>query len=113
MKLLIVGSRSITDFDLTGYVPNDTELIISGGAKGIDRIAERYADENQIKKLIIRPQYDRYGNGAPFKRNEEMVKLCDTVLAIWDGKSRGTKYTVEYAKKKNKAVIIVQINENK
>ena len=57
MKLLIVGSRTITDFDLSGHIPEDTHLIISGGAKGMDTVAERYADEHNIEKLIIRPQY--------------------------------------------------------
>ena len=48
MKLLIVGSRSIEDFDLAKYVDIDTELIISGGACGIDRLAEEYADKHNI-----------------------------------------------------------------
>lgn len=107
MKLLIVGSRSISNFDLTGYIPADTDYIISGGAKGIDTIAEQYADLHGIKKTVIRPQYEKFGKVAPLKRNEQMVELCDTVLAIWDGKSKGTKYTVSYAKKKDKKIIEV------
>ena len=47
-KLLIVGSRSIENFDLTEYVPKDTAMIISGGAKGVDTLAEKYADKNRI-----------------------------------------------------------------
>ncbi len=97
MKLLIVGSRNIVDFNLEGLIPNDVEFIISGGAKGIDTAAENYADSHGIEKLIIRPQYNKYGRAAPLKRNEEMVDLCDGVLAIWDGESRGTKYTLDYA----------------
>ena len=73
MKLLIVGSRTITDFDLTGHIPSETDLIISGGAKGIDTVAEKYADEHGIEKLIFYPKYRLYGRGAPLKRNEEMV----------------------------------------
>ena len=41
MKLLIVGSRSIADFDLSPYIPKDVDTIISGGACGIDRLAEQ------------------------------------------------------------------------
>ena len=44
MKLLIAGSRSIKEFDLSLHVPTETELIISGGAEGVDRLAEEYAD---------------------------------------------------------------------
>ena len=107
MKLLIVGSRSITDFDLEGLVPPETDLIISGGANGVDTLAEQYADRHRISKVIIRPDYARYGRGAPLKRNAEMVDMCDVVLVIWDGVSKGTKFTIEYAKKCKKAVIVI------
>ena len=105
MKLLIIGSRTITDFDLANHIPEETELIISGGAKGIDTVAEKYADEHGIEKLIIKPQYEKYGRAAPIRRNEEMVDAADRVLAIWDGESRGTKYTLNYARKKGKEII--------
>ncbi len=109
MKLLIVGSRSIENFDLSDYIPSNTELIISGGARGIDSLAEKYADDFRISKLVLRPQYDLYGRAAPIKRNELMVEMADQVLVVWDGKSRGTKYTVEYAKKKNKVLNVILI----
>ena len=108
MKLLIVGSRSIQNFDLAPYVPEGITLVISGGANGVDTLAEKYADKNRISKMIMRPDYARYGKCAPLKRNEEMVKLADAVLVIWDGISRGTKYTVDYAEKQGKRVILVK-----
>ena len=107
MKLLIVGSRSIKDFNLDPYVPLDTDLIISGGANGIDTLAERYADLHKISKLILRPNYGLYGKRAPLLRNEEMVKTADVVLVVWDGKSRGTKYTEQYARRLNKPVLLI------
>ena len=107
MKLLIAGSRSIKDFDLSDHIPSDTELIISGGASGIDLIAEQYADKHRISKLIIYPKYEAYGKAAPLKRNEIMVDIADEVLIIWDGRSRGTKYTAAYAEKKNKKVRLI------
>ncbi|MBE6567638.1 MAG: hypothetical protein E7657_03145 [Ruminococcaceae bacterium] len=109
MKLLIVGSRSIKAFDLSPYVSKEVDTIISGGANGVDTLAEEYADKNRISKLIMRPAYARYGKGAPLKRNEEMVKLADAVLVIWDGKSRGTKYTADFAKKEGKEVTVVTV----
>ena len=111
MKLLIVGSRTIEGFDLTGHVPEDTELIISGGAKGMDTVAERYADAHGIEKLIIRPEYEKYGRAAPIKRNEIMVDMADAVLAVWDGESRGTKYTLGYARRMGKSIIEIVVNE--
>ena len=108
MNLLIVGSRSIRDFDLSPYVPEGVEVVISGGAPGVDTLAEEYADRNRISKMILRPDYARYGKGAPLKRNEEMVRLADAVLVIRDGVSRGTKYTADYAEKQGKRVILVK-----
>ncbi len=107
MKLLIVGSRSITDFDISPYIPADTELIISGGANGVDTLAERYADKHKISKLILRPQYRLYRRGAPLKRNDRMVELCDKALVFWDGVSRGAKYTINYAEKLGKPVEVI------
>ena len=107
MRLLIVGSRSIREFDLSKYVSPETDLIISGGASGIDQIAEAFADQNRISKLILRPSYDRYGKAAPIRRNEQMVDLADSVLVIWDGSSRGTRHTAEYARRKGKELRIV------
>ena len=118
MKLLIIGSRSIKILDkriearLCELLEEGVELIISGGAKGIDTLAEQYADAHGIEKLIIRPQYDRFGRAAPIKRNEQMVDACDVVLAIWDGESRGTRYTLDYARKKGKEIIEIVIAEN-
>ena len=108
MKLMIAGSRSIKEFDLSHFVAEDTHLIISGGADGVDTLAEQFADKNRISKLILRPRYDLYGKAAPLKRNEEMVELADKILVIWDGRSKGSAYTVNYAKMRNKEVEVVR-----
>lgn len=107
MKLLIVGSRSITDFDLSPYVPKEVDTVISGGAYGVDSLAERYADLHRLSKYIIRPRYDLYGRSAPLIRNEQMVEMADAVLIIWDGHSRGTRYTLDYTKKMNKQMKLI------
>lgn len=74
MKLLIAGSRGIDNFDLSQYITDDVDTILSGGAKGIDTLAEEYADKKRLSKIILRPRYDLYGKAAPIKRNEELVK---------------------------------------
>ena len=107
MKLLIVGSRSITDFDLSPYVSEEVDTIISGGANGIDALAEQYADARRISKYIVRPQYNLYGRAAPLKRNEQMVDMADAVLVIWDGVSKGTQFTLKYAEKMGKQTVLV------
>lgn len=108
MKLLIVGSRSITDFDLSPYVPPEVDTIISGGARGIDSLAEQYADLHHLSKYILQPRYDLYGRAAPLKRNERMVDMADAVLVVWDGRSRGAQYTLKYARKADKPLTLVK-----
>ncbi len=109
MKLLIVGSRSITSFDLSPYISKEADTIISGGASGIDSLAEQYADMHRLSKYIIRPCYNRFGRAAPLKRNEQMIDMADEILIIWDGHSKGTKYTIQYAIKTNKPLTVVTI----
>ena len=110
MKTMVVGSRSITAFDLSAHIPPQTHLIISGGAAGVDTLAEHYADAHGISKLILRPNYARFGRAAPLKRNEEMVDLADLVLIVWDGLSRGSAHTLRYANKKGKQVCLLRVD---
>ena len=109
MKLLIVGSRSIEKFDLSLYIGADVDTIISGGANGIDALAENYADQHRLSKYIIRPRYELYGRAAPLYRNKQMVDMADSILVIWDGHSRGAQSTIKYAKDANKEITVIQI----
>lgn len=114
MKIAIIGSRECSNINLEqeiikrfNIVTNDT--IISGGARGIDTIAAMYARKHGMKLIEFRPDYATYGRGATFVRNRMIVDVADVVLAFWNGTSRGTKYTIEYAKKKYVPVIIIRI----
>ena len=109
MKLLIIGSRSITDFDLSPYITPEVDTIMSGGARGVDSLAEKYADDHRLSKYIMRPRYDLFGRAAPIRRNEQMVDMADAVLIIWDGCSKGTQHTLKYAKKMGKSFTLIKI----
>ena len=74
----------------------------------MDTIAEQYADAHNISKLILRPQYARYGKGAPLRRNEKMVDLADRVVIVWDGKSKGTQYTLRDAKERERKFVLLR-----
>ena len=109
MKVAIIGSRNLTVNDLESYLPEGVTKIVSGGAKGIDNCAGKYARANGLKLTEFFPEYDKYGRSAPLKRNLQIIEYADCVLAFWDGQSRGTKYVIDNCKKKNKKVSVFTI----
>ena len=109
MKLAITGSRTCPPVDIEAYLKYIPDTIASGGAKGADTYAREFAKKEGVKLIEYFPNYDKYGKGAPLERNKQIVYECDCVLAFWDGQLHGTKFTLDYAKEKNKPVKIIQI----
>ncbi len=110
--IAIVGSRDIkcVNFDLYLDKSNIAQ-VISGAANGVDTLAAEWARRNRIELVEYKPNYKVFGKRAPLVRDEEMVKACDIVIAFWNGKSTGTLYTIKYAKKINRKVIVHEIIE--
>jgi len=110
INLAIIGGRDFSDYkkllDVVSSIKEHVDLFISGGAIGADRLGERWADENNIPKKIFYPEWDKYGKRAGFLRNENIVDEADIIIAFWNGKSKGTKNSIDLAKKKNKKLII-------
>ena len=104
MRLAIIGSRSCPPIDIASYLPFVPEMIVSGGAKGADTYAREYAMNNDIPLIEFLPDYRKYGRKAPLMRDLQNVDNCDSLLAFWDGKSRGTKFTIDYAMKRGISV---------
>ena len=111
MNIAVVGSRDFTDYNLLSDTLNeeDITLIISGGASGADSLAEEYAHEHKIPLEVHRPDWDHYGKRAGYVRNKEIVSRSDKVIAFWDGKSQGTKHSIEIAKYQKKPVRVVAV----
>ena len=107
MKLAIIGSRSLKEIRIDDYIPTTTTEIVSGGALGIDTLAKNFAIRKGIKCTEFLPKYNLYGRGAPLKRNEEIANYADEAIAFWDGKSKGTEYTVKLFKKLNKKITVI------
>ena len=112
MKLAIVGSRTFDDYRLVCkyaglFVFEDIKEIVSGGARGADSLAGRYAKQFVIPLKVFEAEWDKYGKSAGFIRNQTIVDNCDMVLAFWDGESRGTADTIEKAKKAKKPTFII------
>lgn len=111
MKIAIIGSRNVIVTDLQRYLPEGVTEIVSGGAKGVDTYAREYAHANGLKLTEFLPAYDRYGRGAPLKRNLQIIHYADAVIAFWDGKSRGTKHVIDTCNSQNIPITVYQVNE--
>lgn len=114
MRIAIVGSRTFNDFDALERFINDTcdqhvfdiDTIVSGGARGADKLGERYADKYGLDILIFPPDWKTYGKRAGFIRNVDIIDNCDVCFAFWDGESHGTKHDIELCQEKNKQCFI-------
>ena len=130
MKTIIAGSRTIKDLNevikaiyLSGF--NITE-VVCGGARGVDDLGRKWSgngnivpvkifnalwDELWVENVKIKyNKYDRpYNSLAGFNRNKEMVKYAEALIAVWDGKSHGTKDMIRLAKENNLKVYIHKV----
>ena len=114
IKLAIVGSRTFNSYDEVNTVlsefisSNDVTVteIVSGGAKGADALAERYAANHNIPTKIYYADWKKFGRRAGPIRNVDIIKRCDVCVAFWDGESHGTKHDIELCRKKHKLCII-------
>ena len=109
MKTAVIGSRNLSVTDFGAYLPEDTEEIVSGGAKGVDASAREYAQTHGVRLTEFLPDYRRYGKGAPLRRNIDIIEHADTVLAFWDGRSRGTKFVIDECVRRGVPVQVIRL----
>lgn len=116
MKVIIAGGREITDYDLVlkavlnaGF---DITAVVSGGARGVDAMGERFAEEAGIQLFKFPADWDKHGRAAGPIRNQVMGDFADALIAIWDGQSRGTKHMIDYATKKGLKVYVERTGLN-
>lgn len=117
-KIVIAGCRyynnykeakEYIDFCISEIRKQYSIVIVSGGCSGADMIGEKYAEENSFQVERYPADWDKYGRSAGPIRNRQMAEICDYVICFWDGKSRGTKSMIEYAKKIGKPVMVKMI----
>jgi len=113
MIIGVIGSRGFDDYQLLSSVLENYHIhaIVSGGAKGADSLAARYASENNIKLVEFLPDWS-LGLNAGFLRNQHIVDSSDMIIAFWDGVSGGTLDSIKKARKQKKKVVVIDINKN-
>lgn len=104
MRLAVVGSRTWKDWIAVRRAINEIkpDEIVTGGAQGTDRMAMDVADRDNFFLTVFWPDWKKYGRRAGIVRNKQIVDYCDRLIAFWDGKSKGTKSSIEMAVKAGK-----------
>lgn len=106
MKLAVVGSRDFDDYEFLKKMLNyhPCTQIISGGARGADTLAKRYAAEHGIPIKEFIPDWDTHGKSAGYLRNRQIIDASDELVAFWNKISRGTKHSIDLAENAGKPI---------
>lgn len=105
-RVIIAGSRNFQDYDLLrekcdnilfSKCIDHSIVIVSGTARGADRLGERYASERGYCLRRFPAEWDKYGKAAGHIRNARMAANADALIAFWDGMSSGTRNMIDFA----------------
>jgi hypothetical protein len=114
VKTIIAGGRNIfnrmTLLEAIRACPWEITEIVSGGASGVDAMAEEYAVKRGIDLAVIKAEWDTHGKSAGPIRNRKMAEISESLLAIWDGESRGTANMISIARSHNLMVYVHRID---
>lgn len=118
IRLIIAGSRDFNDYVLlekevdqwlyreitVNHYPDLTKEIavieiVSGGARGADRLGEKYAKKNNLPIKIFEADWEKYKKSAGYIRNEEMAKYGNYAIIFNIGRSPGSVHMENLAKK--------------
>ena len=108
MKIAVIGPQNFNDYKKFQKIINEflksyeNVEFISGGAKGADSLAQKYAKEHGIPIKIYYPNWKKYKKAAGPIRNKQIWQDADIGIAFWNGKSKGTKYSFIFSKEMDK-----------
>lgn len=119
MRVVIAGSRDgVTYAHLLEAIKAcgfDITTVISGTARGADKLGEAWAEANNITVERYPANWEPKGKfdpGAGHKRNAVMASVADAVIALWDGQSNGTKSMIELGRARGILVFVYQISRD-
>lgn len=113
MKCIIAGSRTIRDYaiveaaiEASGFAITQ---VVSGCARGVDSLGEQWAHQHELLVARFPAEWGRYGKSAGPIRNSAMVQHSDALIAVWDGRSAGTKDMIGRANKRGLRVFVYHV----
>ena len=118
-RVIVAGSRTLEDYELVRktldpiLAPMDKRdtVILSGTARGADKLGERYASEHGYAVVCYPADWTTHGRRAGIIRNEQMVLDATHLVAFWDGVSKGTRHMIAAASGRGIETWIIRFEE--
>lgn len=116
--MAVIGSRGYNNYEefmnyINHYTQNlvakDLTFVSGGASSGADALIARFCKEHGLRIIEHKADWNKYGRSAGPRRNIDIVNRADMLLAFWDGESRGSKHSIDLARKKGIPVKIVKI----
>ncbi len=109
MKVAIIGSRHVKTprvvlNKIIEELPQECTEIVSGGAEGVDKLAEKFAKENGYS-------FTEISSESPLEKSQKLADYADCLIAFWDCASKGTAIIISTFTKVSKHVRIICINK--
>lgn len=125
-KIIINGSRDfynytylrliLKDYIMTNQINPELIEIISGGAKGADTLAIKFAKEYNLNYKVMNADWNKYGKRAGIIRNAEMLTYAISnpndiaiLISFWNGNSKGTKHMIDISNDKGIIVKVIKV----
>ncbi len=110
MKVAIIGSRTVKNpkvvlKKMLEELPDGCTEIVSGGAPGVDSLAEEFATQKGLKLTVI-------NNDEPLEKSKMIADYADSLIAFWDCNSKGTAGIISCCTRNSKPVKIIAINKH-
>lgn len=117
VRVIVAGSREgvcyadvCTAIEQSGF---SVGAVVSGGCRGTDKLGEDWAHNHDIPVFVYPADWNSHGRAAGPIRNATMANNADALVAVWDGKSRGTKNMIDVARKKGLAVFVRFVSQER
>lgn len=114
MRTIVAGSRSISDYILVERAIQESRFeitkVISGHARGVDRLGELWARKHKIPIQRFLPDWERYGKSAGVIRNTEMAKVAQGLILVWDGQSAGSAHMLRIARERGLKMYVLEVH---
>lgn len=110
MNIAVVGNREGWAYQQVEKTLDElgmyhSDIIITGGADGVDTFVQEYAKKHGNRCYIIYPKPSLSSPQRYYQRNKEIAIMCDILVSFNKKEKSGTSNTIRYAKELNKQVI--------